>query len=85
MGCGMMNELYLIPDFDRIEDSVGLLRTYGAYFEYNDFYNPSLLDDKKWVKKRIDFYKKLGFSECSQPYTDEGITMIPVKKCISAE
>lgn len=54
-----MNELYLIPDFDRIEDSVRLSRLYGAYFEYNDFFIPSLLDDESWVKKRIDFYKKL--------------------------
>ena len=55
----MMNELYLIPDFNQIEDSVRLSRLYGAHFEYNDFFNPSLLDDEKWVKKRIDFYKKL--------------------------
>ena len=54
-----MNELYLIPDFDRIEDSVELSRLYGAYFEYNDFFIPSLLDDEKWVENRIDFYKKL--------------------------
>lgn len=54
-----MNELYLIPDFVRIEDSVRLSRLFGAHFEYNDFFNPSLLDDEGWVKKRIDFYKKL--------------------------
>lgn len=55
----MMNELYLIPDFDRIEDSVRLSQLYGAHFEYNDFFIPSLLDDEGWVKKRIDFYKNL--------------------------
>ena len=55
----VMNELYLIHDFDRIEDSLRLSRLYGAHFEYNDFFNPSLLDDERWVKKRIDFYKKL--------------------------
>ena len=54
-----MSELYLIPDFDRIEDSVRLSRRFGAHFEYNDFFSPSLLDDERWVKKRIDFYKKL--------------------------
>ena len=54
-----MNELYLIPDFDRIEDSVRLLRMFGAHFEYNDFFHPSVLDDERGVKKRIDFYKKL--------------------------
>ena len=54
-----MNELYLIPDFAQIEDSVRLAQSYGAHFEYNDFFNPSLLDDEEWVKKRVDFYKKL--------------------------
>lgn len=54
-----MNELYLIPDFDRIEDTLRLSRLFGTHFEYNDFFNPSLLDDEEWVRKRIDFYKKL--------------------------
>ena len=54
-----MNELYLIPDFERIEDSLKLLRKFDAHFEYNDFFNPSLLDDEDWVTKRIDFYKNL--------------------------
>lgn len=54
-----MKELYIIPDFDQIEDSVRLSRLYDAHFEYNDFFIPSLLDDERWVKKRVDFYKKL--------------------------
>lgn len=55
-----MNELYLIPDFERIEDSLALLRKFDAHFEYNDFFDPALLDDEDWVAGRIDFYKSLG-------------------------
>lgn len=54
-----MNELYLIPDYDRIEDSLELSHRYGAHFEYNDFFNPSFLDDEGRLRKRIDFYKAL--------------------------
>lgn len=58
-GDGRMNELYLIPDFSRIQESVALANRYGAHFEYNDFFNPSLLDDAQWVRNRIDFYRSL--------------------------
>ena len=54
-----MNELYLIPDFDRIEESLTLSRAFGTHFEYNDFFHPSRLDDEGWVRRRVDFYKSL--------------------------
>ncbi|MGN0495645.1 MAG: hypothetical protein ACI4GW_05405 [Lachnospiraceae bacterium] len=29
------------------------MRIFGAHFECNDFFNPSLLDDERWMKKGI--------------------------------
>lgn len=54
-----MSKLYLIPDYSHIRESVALADRYGAHFEYNDFFIPSLLDDEEWVRGRIDFYKGL--------------------------
>ena len=55
----MRNELYLIPDFQHIEESLALADQYDAHFEYNDFFIPSLVDDEQWLKDRIGFYKGL--------------------------
>ncbi len=54
-----MNDLYLIPDIQNLERSVKLSKQYGAYFEYNDFFLPQVLDDKEEVEKRIKIYKAL--------------------------
>ena len=55
-----MNELYIIPEFDRIEESMRLSQLFDARFEYNDFFLPALLDDGNWVRERIEFYKNLN-------------------------
>ena len=52
--------LLLIPDPDRIEDSLELAEQYGACFEYNDFYDPVLLDDREKTKERLRLYQALG-------------------------
>lgn len=54
-----MNDLYVIPHFENIEESLKIAEKYGANFEYNDFFIPSVLDDKEECQKRIDFYKSL--------------------------
>jgi len=54
-----MKNLYIIPDKDKIEDSLAISRKYGAYFEYNDFFEPSVLDDEKKKEELISFYKQL--------------------------
>lgn len=54
-----MNERYIIPDYDCIEESMQIAGEYQAYFEYNDFFLPNLLDDEVKIKERIDFYKGL--------------------------
>ena len=55
-----MNGIYLIPDANRIEESMVLAKEYGAYFEYNDFFAPTVLDDETEIEKRIAFYKGLS-------------------------
>lgn len=52
-----MSEIYIIPNQSCIEESVRLANEYGAYFEYNDFFYPSILDDEKKVEELIIFYK----------------------------
>lgn len=55
-----MSELYIIPDRSCIEESMQLADKYGAHFEYNDFFSPSILDDEEEVKKLIAFYSGLN-------------------------
>lgn len=55
-----MHEIYIIPDPQRIEESLSLSREYGAHFEYNDFFAPNFLDDEEAVRERIRFYRNLG-------------------------
>lgn len=55
-----MGQLYMIPDKNRIEESLKLAQDYRAAFEYNDFFNPNVLDDKSRVEELVSFY--LGLS-----------------------
>ena len=55
-----MGGLYLIPDPARLRESCALARQYGACFEYNDFYDPALLDDAERLAERISLYLSLG-------------------------
>lgn len=54
-----MKSLYIIPDRERIKESLMLGEKYGAHFEYNDFFLPSVLDDEAVKEKLIEFYKGL--------------------------
>lgn len=54
-----MNALYLIPDPERLPESCALAREYGARFEYNDFFDPLLLDDPARRDERIARYLAL--------------------------
>lgn len=60
-----MKKIYVIPDLQCIEQSLQLVHKYGARFEYNDFYLPSVLDDQKKQIKIIDSYAaaRQDFSE----------------------
>ena len=60
-----MGQIYLIPDRERIADSLALAEEYGAAFEYNDFYSPEVLDNEKLKDDYINFYLRQG-RDCSQ-------------------
>ena len=53
-----MKQILIIPNKDCLEESLALASKYNLGFEYNDFFNPDLLDDKEALEKRIDDYKK---------------------------
>lgn len=53
-----MKKIYLIPDLNRIEESAKLIKCCDGAFEYNDFYNPLVLDDIKLQSKIIDRYSR---------------------------
>ena len=55
-----INRLYIIPDINNIEESIRLGEEWNAGFEYNDFFNPVLLDDDKALRMRIDKYKTIS-------------------------
>lgn len=55
-----MKRLYCIPNWKQIEEYVKFSKEYDAAFEYNDFYNPELLEHEKDVKRLICDYKGLG-------------------------
>ena len=42
----MKRDWLIIPDFDRLSESLELSDRYGAAFEYNDFFMPDILDDE---------------------------------------
>ena len=54
-----MKSVYIIPKRDKIEESLRLSEKYHAYFEYNDFFLPHVLDDEEKKKELIEFYKSL--------------------------
>lgn len=53
-----MSNLYLIPELKDMERIGSLASEYGCAFEYNDFYNPDVLDDEKRQEEIIEEYKK---------------------------
>lgn len=53
-------QLYIIPDRERIDESIALSVEIGANFEYNDFIYPDVLCSKKKIDEIISFYSRLG-------------------------
>ncbi|MCR5273063.1 MAG: sugar phosphate isomerase/epimerase [Lachnospiraceae bacterium] len=91
----MNRKVHLIPDFENIEKSLILEKKYDAAFEYNDFFNPSLLEDEKALKERIAFYKSLDrdrkndtlhgvFFDITLNSSDPAIKKISEERCISS-
>lgn len=54
-----MKGLYLIPDKENLEQSIQLLEECQGAFEYNDFFLPNTLDDKKKQLEIVESYAKL--------------------------
>ena len=52
--------LECIPDFRNAEKWAAFAASYGLCFEYNEFYNPLLLDDKIKLDEVIRIYENLG-------------------------
>lgn len=55
-----MRDLYLIPDRECLTDSLTLRESQGVLWEYNDFFQPEILSDKKMQLKIIDEYASTG-------------------------
>ena len=53
-----MRQLYLVPNRSELKQLAELRRTYGAKWEYNDFFLPSVLDDRKAQLEIINTYAK---------------------------
>lgn len=51
---------YVIPNLNEINKYLDLSNEYNLGFEYNEFYNPKLLDNEEELNKTIDAYKKLN-------------------------
>lgn len=53
----------IIPEIDRIEEYAELAEKYSLGFEYNDFFDPDLLDEENIIRERIRRYRALGRPE----------------------
>lgn len=53
-----MKRLLIIPDVNNIDKSLELAKKYNLGFEYNDFFDPDVLDDEARIEERIDTYMK---------------------------
>lgn len=49
----------IIPDINEIEKFVTLAEKYDAAFEYNDFFEPFVYEDRAETERRINLYKDL--------------------------
>ena len=58
-----MKQLLIIPSRKCIEQSLALAQEYGAGFEYNDFFDPNVLDDSELCKKITEEYRQLSLPE----------------------
>ena len=52
-----MKQGLMIPDRNRLEESLKVASEYGAGFEYNDFFVPDILDDEKKRQDVMTAYK----------------------------
>lgn len=53
-----MKKVYIIPEIDSLEQSINLIEQYDGAFEYNDFWIPSVLDDRRKQEEIIEYYAR---------------------------
>ena len=58
-----MGNFLIIPQLNNINESLALAEEYGFGFEYNDFFNPDILDDIDALNNIIDRYKRFQLPE----------------------
>lgn len=54
-----VNAIHIIPDYENLDYYLELTQKHGMHFEYNDFFDTDLVDDKEECNKRINVYKAL--------------------------
>lgn len=52
-----MSRFLIIPKIDELDKSIALSEEYGFGFEFNDFFSPDVLDDKRRMDEIISRYK----------------------------
>ena len=55
----MRHRLGIIPDIDRLDDSLKLSWEYNTFFEYNDSFYPAIYQSEGETRRRINIYKSL--------------------------
>lgn len=58
-----MKQLLIIPNRKCMEQSLAIAGEYGAGFEYNDFFDPNVLDDDELCRKITEEYRRLPLPE----------------------
>ena len=47
-----MKQLLIIPDVNDREATLSLMEAYHVGVEYNDFFHPTILDDREKIKEK---------------------------------
>lgn len=58
-----MKQVLMIPDRANLAQCKAFAEEFGLGFEYNDFFEPSLLDDREKLEEVIAYYKENGTPE----------------------
>lgn len=53
-----MKKILIIPDRENLQKSLDLANEYNLGFEYNDFFNPDVLDSDECINNIVSEYKK---------------------------
>lgn len=65
-----MTKYLIIPNKDRMQDSLRLAKTYGLGFEFNDFFTPKMLLNEAECGERLKFYEGQDLPEIRTSHGD---------------